>query len=125
VRAFVTSLESWLSAALARFDVIGETRDDRVGVWVEARRPGEAPLECKIAAIGVRLRRWVSFHGVSLNVAPNLGHFDGIVPCGIADHGVTSLADLGLQAPMGDVDDALRGAFEETFGAVAPEPAPA
>jgi lipoyl(octanoyl) transferase len=125
VRAFVTSLESWLIAALARLDVVGETRADRVGVWVETRQPGGAPVDRKIAAIGVRLRRWVSFHGVSLNVAPNLGHFDGIVPCGIADHGVTSLADLGSQVPMREVDQALRGAFEQIIGPVAPEAAPA
>lgn len=125
VRAFVTSLEAWLIAALARFDVIGETRDDRVGVWVETRHAGGGEGERKIAAIGVRLRRWVSFHGVSLNVAPNLGHFDGIVPCGIADRGVTSLADLGFQGSMGEVDEALRAAFEQIFGPVAPENAPA
>jgi lipoyl(octanoyl) transferase len=125
VRAFVTGLEAWLIAALARFDVVGETRDDRVGVWVETRQPGGDAGESKIAAIGVRLRRWVSFHGVSLNVAPNLGHFDGIVPCGIADHGVTSLADLGFQGPMGEVDEALRAAFEDIFGPVAPEDPPA
>jgi lipoyl(octanoyl) transferase len=124
VRAFVTSLEAWLIAALARFEVAGETRDDRVGVWVETRPHGGSPGESKIAAIGVKLRRWVSFHGVSLNVAPNLGHFDGIVPCGIADHGVTSLADLGFRTTMGDVDEALRTAFEEIFGPVTPEAAP-
>ncbi|HLZ83737.1 MAG TPA: lipoyl(octanoyl) transferase LipB [Caulobacteraceae bacterium] len=124
VRAFVASLEAWLIAALARLQVVGETRDDRVGVWVETRRPGGAASENKIAAIGVRLRRWVSFHGVSLNVAPNLGHFDGIVPCGIADHGVTSLADLGLPGPMSDVDAALQAAFEQIFGPVAPEGPP-
>jgi len=125
VHAFVASLEAWLIAALARLDVVGETRDDRVGVWVETRGPDGAVLENKIGAIGVRLRRWISFHGVSLNVAPNLGHFDGIVPCGIADHGVTSLADLGFQAPMSDVDEALRAAFEEIFGPIAPETPPA
>ena len=124
VRAFVTSLEAWLIAALARFDVVGETRDDRVGVWVETRARGGGFGESKIAAIGVRLRRWVSFHGVSLNVAPNLGHFDGIVPCGIADHGVTSLADLGFRGPMSEVDEALRAAFEDVFGPVAPENVP-
>ena len=125
VRAFVTSLEAWLIAALARFDVVGETREDRVGVWVETRGPGGTPNERKIAAIGVKLRRWVSFHGVSLNVAPNLGHFDGIVPCGIADHGVTSLADLDVDASIGDVDEALRAAFEEIFGPAVEQPAPA
>jgi lipoyl(octanoyl) transferase len=125
VRAFVASLEAWLIAALARFDVVGETRDDRVGVWVETRGAGGIISERKIAAIGVRLRRWVSFHGVSLNVAPNLRHFDGIVPCGIADHGVTSLADLGFHGSMSDVDEALRAEFETVFGPVAPETAPA
>jgi lipoyl(octanoyl) transferase len=125
VRAFVSSLEGWLIAALARFDVVAGARDDRVGVWVETRRADGTVLENKIAAIGVRLRRWVSFHGVSLNVAPNLSHFEGIVPCGIADHGVTSLADLGFHAPMADVDQALRAAFEEIFGPAASEAAPA
>ena len=124
VKAFVASLESWLIAALARCGVNGETRDDRVGVWVETTGPDGIALERKIAAIGVRLRRWVSFHGVSLNVAPNLGHFGGIVPCGIASHGVTSLADLGYSAPMEEVDEALRRSFEEIFGPIVPEAAP-
>jgi lipoyl(octanoyl) transferase len=124
VRAFVSSLEAWLIAALARFHVAAGVRDDRVGVWVETHGPDGAVLENKIAAIGVRLRRWISFHGVSLNVAPNLGHFDGIVPCGIADHGVTSLADLGFQPPMSDVDEALRAAFEEVFGPTTPDTPP-
>ena len=125
VRAFVTGLEAWLIAALARFDVVGGVRDGRVGVWVETSRQNGAVSDDKVAAIGVRLRRWVSFHGASLNVAPNLGHFAGIVPCGIADHGVTSLAELGFQGPMERVDEALRMAFEQTFGPVAPEAAPA
>ncbi len=125
VRAFVGALESWLIASLDRFNVKGETREDRVGVWV--RRPekpagpnGEA-AEDKIAAIGVRLRRWVSFHGVSLNVEPDLSHFKGIVPCGIAQShlGVTSLVDLGLPVTMEDVDVALRQAFEPIFGPTA------
>ena len=121
VRAFVGALERWLIAALAAFDIAGETREDRVGVWV--RRPekrlltGEA-AEDKIAAIGVRVRRWVTFHGVALNVAPNLANFSGIVPCGISDprYGVTSLADLNRSANLADADRALRLAFEPIFG---------
>jgi len=122
VRAFVAALESWIVATLASFNVKGEVREDRVGVWV--RRPdkpggraGEM-AEDKIAAIGVRMRRWVSFHGISLNVEPDLSHFAGIVPCGIAEShlGVTSLVDLGLPVVMSDVDVALRGAFGEVFG---------
>lgn len=122
VRAFVAALESWIVATLASFNVKGEVREDRVGVWV--RRPdkpggraGEM-AEDKIAAIGVRMRRWVSFHGISLNVEPDLSHFAGIVPCGIAEShlGVTSLVDLGLPVAMSDVDVALRGAFGEVFG---------
>jgi lipoyl(octanoyl) transferase len=123
VRAFVGSLEGWLIDTLASFGVRGETREDRVGVWV--RRPDrpigadEAPSEDKIAAIGVRVRRWVTFHGVALNVAPDLAHFSGIVPCGIgrANFGVTSLGDLGVATTMGQVDSALRTAFEKRFGA--------
>jgi len=115
VRAFVRDLEGWLIDTLATFGVKGETRDDRVGVWV--RRPDRGPMvEDKIAAIGIRLRRWVSFHGASLNVAPDLEHFSGIVPCGVRVHGVTSLADLGIGATMLDVDRALRAAFERRFG---------
>jgi len=124
VHAFVRGLEAWLSEALARLGVVGEAREGRVGVWVETRDADGAPRERKIAAIGVKLRRWVSFHGISLNVAPNLGHFDGIVPCGIADYGVTSLADLGISAPMADVDAALLSAFVEVFGPVISEAAP-
>jgi len=115
VRAFVASLEAWVIAALARFNVEGQIRDGRVGVWVERKAPG-FQREDKIAAIGVKLRRWVSFHGISLNVEPNLGHFDGIVPCGVTQHGVTSLVDLGLPVTMDEADTALRAAFEETFG---------
>ncbi len=115
VRAFVHDLEAWLIDTLAVFDVVGETRSDRVGVWV--RRPDRgAGVEDKIAAIGIRLRRWISFHGISLNVAPDLEHFSGIVPCGVSAHGVTSLADLGIRAGMSDVDRALRAAFEQRFG---------
>ncbi|MDO8840047.1 MAG: lipoyl(octanoyl) transferase LipB [Parvibaculum sp.] len=114
VRAFVQDLEAWLIATLAQFNVTGETRPDRVGVWV--RRPERGlTAEDKIAAIGVRIRKWVTFHGVSLNVDPDLDHFSGIVPCGIAQHGVTSLADLGLTATMADVDIALRSTFDTVF----------
>ena len=117
VRAFVAALEAWIIAALASLDVEGEQREDRVGVWV--RRPARsARAEDKIAAIGIRVRRWVTFHGISLNVAPDLTHFDGIVPCGVSDaeYGVTSLADMGLPHAMADVDRALRRCFEDIFG---------
>jgi lipoyl(octanoyl) transferase len=124
VRAFVAALEAWLIAALARFEVKGEVRPGRVGVWVERRGPGEPPREEKIAAIGVKLRRWVSFHGVALNVAPDLSHFSGIVPCGQTEHGVTSLADLGRAASLDEADAALRAAFAEVFGPVEPGAAP-
>ncbi len=122
VRAYVAALEGWLIAALAALGVEGETREDRVGVWVARPEkppgPGGAMAEDKIAAIGVRIRRWASFHGVALNVAPDLSHFSGIVPCGIADprYGVTSLADLGRAATMADADAALKVAFEAWFG---------
>ena len=121
VRVFVHQLETWVIATLDTFNVRGEIRDERVGVWVE--RPEKPPLpdgsvaEDKIAAIGIRLRKWVSFHGVSINVEPDLSHFDGIVPCGIADHGVTSLVDLGLPVTMDDVDVALKQQFTQVFGA--------
>jgi lipoyl(octanoyl) transferase len=122
VRAFVAALEAWLIETLAAFDITGERREDRVGVW--APRPDKpagadgAPAEDKIAALGIRVRRWVSFHGVALNVAPDLTHFSGIVPCGIAQghYGVTSLSDLGSKATMADADFALRAAFEARFG---------
>lgn len=115
VRSFVAALEEWLILTLAYFDVDAERRPGRVGVWV--RRPDRGTdTEDKIAALGVRLRRWVTFHGVSLNVNPNLDHFSGIVPCGVSGHGVTSLADLGVSATMADVDRALRAAFERVFG---------
>ena len=113
VRRYVAGLEEWLIRALARLGVRGERREDRVGVWV--RRP-EHGCEDKIAAIGVRVRRWVTLHGVALNVHPDLGHFAGIVPCGVSGHGVTSLADLGHAVSMADADSALRAAFEEVFG---------
>ncbi|WP_342361983.1 lipoyl(octanoyl) transferase LipB [Terrarubrum flagellatum] len=117
LRAYVAALEGWLIATLDRFNVRGERREDRVGVWV--RRPDRgADHEDKIAAIGVRVRRWVTFHGVSLNVDPDLSHFDKIVPCGVSDprYGVTSLTDLGLPATLSDVDVALKSAFAEIFG---------
>ena len=119
VHAFITALETWIIAALASFGVAGEMRPGRVGVWVErASPPPIEHREDKIAAIGVKLRRWVSFHGISLNVAPDLAHFDGIVPCGVTDHGVTSLADLGVEASMAEVDEALKHAFTSVFGPV-------
>jgi lipoyl(octanoyl) transferase len=112
VRAFVTGLESWIIATLEEFGVAGEIRPDRVGVWV--RREGGA--EDKIAAIGIRVRRWVTYHGIAINISPELSHFSGIVPCGIAGHGVTSLADLGIAATIAEVDTALRRAFGPVFG---------
>ncbi|HEX2815042.1 MAG TPA: lipoyl(octanoyl) transferase LipB [Phenylobacterium sp.] len=124
VRAFVAALEAWVIGALGRFNVAGEVRQGRVGVWVERRTPGLAPREDKIAAIGVKLRRWVSFHGISLNVEPDLSHFSGIIPCGVTEHGVTSLVDLGLPVSMDEADAALRASFAEVFGAVADAAAP-
>ncbi|WP_274377274.1 lipoyl(octanoyl) transferase LipB [Celeribacter ethanolicus] len=120
VRKFVADMEAWVIAALAEFNVTGEIREGRVGVWVVREdKPltitGAKP-EDKIAAIGLRVRKWVSFHGLSINVEPDLSHFGGIVPCGIRDHGVTSLVDLGLPVTMEDVDIALRRAFDEVFG---------
>ncbi|WP_075216616.1 lipoyl(octanoyl) transferase LipB [Mongoliimonas terrestris] len=115
VRAFVAALEAWIIGTLDAFTVRGERREDRVGVWV--RRPDRGDgAEDKIAAIGIRVRRWVTFHGISLNVEPDLSHFSGIVPCGVTDHGVTSLVDLGLPVTMADADVALRVAFERVFG---------
>lgn len=117
IRRFVHDLEEWVIRTLATFNVIAERREGRVGLWVADGAPANpAYKENKIAAIGVRVRRWVSFHGVAINVEPNLEHFDGIVPCGIAEHGVTSLFDLGITATMPDIDIALRQAFEEVFG---------
>jgi lipoyl(octanoyl) transferase len=117
VRAYVASLEQWIIRTLAAFNVRGERREDRVGVWVTRPDKGEG-YEDKIAAIGVRLRRWVSFHGISINVDPDLTHFSAIVPCGVTDprYGVTSLADLGLTATSADIDIALRQTFEGVFG---------
>jgi len=115
VACFVRDLENWLIAALARFNVEAGVRKGRIGVWVERKGPGWS-REDKIAAIGIKLRRWVSFHGIAFNVEPDLSHFDGIVPCGIREHGVTSLVDLGLPVTMDEADAALRAAFEERFG---------
>lgn len=117
VRAYVASLEEWIIRTLAAFNIRGERREDRVGVWV--RRPDKGVgYEDKIAAIGVRLRRWVSFHGIAINVEPDLSHFQAIVPCGVVDprYGVTSLVDLGLPVTMADLDIALLQAFAEVFG---------
>jgi lipoyl(octanoyl) transferase len=120
VRAFVAALEEWIIRALAPFNVRGERREDRVGVWVvrpdRPRLPDGSLAEDKIAAIGIRIRRWVSFHGIAINVEPDLAHFGGIVPCGVSDHGVTSLVDLGLPVTLADLDVALRAAFVEVFG---------
>jgi lipoyl(octanoyl) transferase len=115
LRLYVAALESWLIETLAAFNVRGERREDRVGVWV--RRPEKgAGVEDKIAAIGIRVRRWATFHGVSLNVEPDLTHFSGIVPCGVSGHGVTSLVDLGIPVTMPEVDAVMRKAFEDVFG---------
>jgi lipoyl(octanoyl) transferase len=118
VRAYVASLEEWIIRTLSAFNIRGERREDRVGVWVKRPDKGVG-FEDKIAAIGVRLKRWVSFHGIALNVEPELSHFSAIVPCGVVDprYGVTSLVDLGHPVTMTDVDIALRQAFEEIFGA--------
>ena len=119
VRRFVTALEDWVIDTLAEFNVTGERREGRVGVWVA--RPDKPPLpdgtprEDKIAAIGIKLRRWVSFHGLSINLEPDLSHFDGIVPCGITGHGVTSLVDLGLPVTMDDLDMAMKRTFPRHF----------
>ncbi len=124
VRCFVRHLENWVIAALAEFNVKGEIRPGRVGVWVQ--RPDKAPnpdgsvREDKIAAIGIKLRKWVSFHGISINVEPDLSHFSGIVPCGIKDHGVTSLVDLGLPVTMADLDAALMATFDSAMASTCP-----
>ncbi|EJF88705.1 lipoyl(octanoyl) transferase LipB [Bartonella tamiae] len=121
VRAFVSALEEWIIQTLAQFNIKGERREDRVGVWVvRTDRPSsklDVFTEDKIAAIGIRLRKWVSFHGISINVEPNLNHYNGIVPCGLADYGVTSLVDLGLPVTLHNLDTALKIAFEKIFGA--------
>ncbi|MEM6660873.1 MAG: lipoyl(octanoyl) transferase LipB [Pseudomonadota bacterium] len=120
VRKLVDALEDWIIATLQSFQVAAERRDGRVGVWVT--RPEKPPMadgtvaEDKIAAMGIRLRRWVSYHGVSINVEPDLSHYSGIVPCGIAEHGVTSLVDLGLPVSMEDLDIALMNSFADVFG---------
>ena len=123
VRAFVRGLEQWLIGGLGEFGVTADVREGRVGVWVERKGAGWS-REDKIAAIGVKVRKWVSFHGVSLNVEPNLDHFGGIVPCGIQEHGVTSLVDLGVLATMDEADAALKFSFARLFGAVVERPAP-
>ena len=124
VRQFVWQLEEWVIATLAEFNVAGERRAGRVGVWVVRPDlppgPTGAPREDKIAAIGVRLRRWISFHGLAINVEPDLTHYDGIVPCGIREHGVTSLVDLGLPVTMADLDVALARNFDRAFSPAAP-----
>jgi lipoyl(octanoyl) transferase len=120
LRRFVATLEEWIIRTLAAFDVDGGRRDERIGVWV--RRPDKGPgYEDKIAAIGIRVQRWVTLHGIAINVTPELAHFSGIVPCGVSDmrYGVTSLADLGIRATMSDVDAALRREFEILFGRTA------
>lgn len=120
VRRFVEDLENWVIDTLASFNLRGEIREGRVGVWIarpdKAALPDGSPREDKIAAIGIRLRKWVSFHGISINHDPELSHFEGIVPCGIRDHGVTSLVDLGLPVSLDDLDVALRQEFERRFG---------
>lgn len=118
IRAFVRALEDWLIESLAAFSFRGERRDGRVGVWIDRTEPGGPLREDKIAAIGVRVRRWVSFHGISFNVEPDLSHFSGITPCGVSEPGlgVTSLVDLGLPVGMDDADAALEDAFNRIFG---------
>jgi lipoyl(octanoyl) transferase len=120
LRRFVATLEEWIIRTLAAFNVRGERREDRIGVWVKRPDKGDG-FEDKIAALGIRVKKWVTLHGIAINVEPDLSHFDGIVPCGVsvARYGVTSLVDLGIPVAMTDVDIALRGAFEELFGATA------
>ena len=123
VRMLVRGLERWLIGALDSFGVEAGTREGRVGVWVERKGAGWS-REDKIAAIGVKVRKWVTFHGISLNVEPDLGHFGGIVPCGISEHGVTSLVDLGVLATMDEADDALKTSFQSLFGPIRAADAP-
>ncbi|MCI5045152.1 MAG: lipoyl(octanoyl) transferase LipB [Aquisalinus sp.] len=122
VRRYVQDLERWIIAALGAFTVTGEIRDGRVGVWVDRTKPASALREDKIAAIGVRIRRWVTFHGIALNVEPDLSHFEGITPCGISEQGlgVTSLVDLGRPVTLEEADAALQSAFEPIFGPLTP-----
>ena len=119
IKAFVEKLEAWIVHTLAEFNVVGQTRIGRVGIWVERtdkpKTVNRLPEEEKIAAIGIRLRKWITFHGLSINVDPDLKHFEGIVPCGIKEHGVTSLVDLGLPVSMTDVDNALEKSFAKVF----------
>ena len=119
IKAFVEKLEAWIVHTLAEFNVVGRTRNGRIGIWVERNDKPKtvrgAPEEEKIAAIGIRLRKWITFHGLSINVEPDLTHFQGIVPCGIKDHGVTSLVDLGLPVSMADLDNALKKSFFKVF----------
>lgn len=120
IRCFVHGLEQWIIETLDAFNVKGERRDARVGVWVDRTEPGEPMREDKIAAIGVRVRKWVSFHGIAINIEPDLSHFSGITPCGVSEPGlgVTSLVDLGLPVTMDDADVALKTAFRDVFGPV-------
>ena len=127
VRRFVSALEQWIIATLDDFNIKGERREDRVGVWVQRPEKPAATgtiAEDKIAALGIRLKKWVSLHGISINVEPELDHFEGIVPCGVREHGVTSLVDLGLPVTLEDVDVVLRQNFEHLFGATRNEDAP-
>lgn len=123
VRGLVCDIERWVIGALAAFNVKGERREGRVGIWVSRPEKGDGK-EDKIAAIGLRVSRWITTHGLSFNVEPDLAHYGGIVPCGISEHGVTSLADLGLPVSMSDADIALKTAFEQIFGPVQRAPAP-
>ena len=119
IKAFVEKLEAWIIQTLAEFNVVGQTRIGRVGIWVERNDKPKTvnglPEEQKIAAIGIRLRKWITFHGLSINVDPDLTHFQGIVPCGIREHGVTSLVDLGLPVSITDLDNALKKSFSKVF----------
>lgn len=115
LRAYVHSLEQWVIETLKNFDVKGERREGRVGIWVDMKPYGRKGQEAKIAAIGVRVRKWITFHGIALNVSPDLSHYKGIVPCGIAEHGVTSLADLGIKVSMEEVDKALKQSWQKVF----------